>query len=192
MLKKTILLLLISAASHWCGAQPLTADMEIMRNRLYQEVIQFKEIESRYTGCWGTGSTIFLKTDSLVRICGPKVFVQYFNDPSYVLKYYAFMNMLYRLNNDSLVFQSFSSKIKDTTIVFCNVAGLFSGTAPFNALLAMEYRHYLKARYYYGGTGTCRSYAFFFPKPDKHLYHKKLKVLETMLKENSIDIKAMH
>lgn len=92
---------------------------------------------------------MYRKVDSLKTDVGQSMFINYFNDTSRILKFYAIGELL-NVNNDA-AFLQLSRVVRDSVKVDYEFAGQNRGSANFNGLLAYQYHRFIKWKYYEGG-----------------------------------------
>jgi hypothetical protein len=159
--------------------------------RLYHEVKEYHSVESKYIGCHGSESALYLKVDSLVNLLGQDSFIQYFEDASYVLKFYAYQEIL--VKSDSLAFVKLVDNINDTTFVQFGYRAQYDESMKFNEILAVEYAYFLRLKYYEGGFVVIDGHVHRFGKKNHRMWRAKNKAFLTLLekyhmKEKIVDI----
>jgi hypothetical protein len=139
--------------------------------RLYQEITSSYDVQHKYIGCYGSLSTLYKKVDTLKQELGLQSFVEYFNDSSVNLKYYAFLELLALNDNDAFERLTMQSGNSDT-INFA-FAGQHNDRVKLLDLLTGEYLGFIKMKYYYGGECTYHARSYLFEKRDRRMWRKK-------------------
>lgn len=189
-MKYTVIILLFSLlrlnsiAQNADGANPV-------KDRLYNEITSYHQVEFRHIGCWGYPSKFYPKVDSFFKMSEPTACIDYFNDPSYILKYYSFARILFVVRNDSIAWNKLTAYINDSTQV--DFEG-WSGYSKFNEVMVRHYRAYLTYKYtWYGGTYNALSFMFDKPaskkmrKANKRIIKRKKEELRALLAANGMD-----
>lgn len=172
------------------------AGVNPVKDRLYKEISTYGAVEYTHVGCWGNKSKFYPKVDSFFNLSEKTACINYFEDNSYVLKYYSFFRILYEVQSDSIAWNKLELSIRDTTPV--DFDGAYYATH-FNKLLVRDYYRYLQSRYYYGGWGTTHgiSHYFYMPvkkkalKANRDIFKKKKKELWALLSANGMDMDAV-
>ncbi len=132
-------------------------------------------------------SKLYQTTDSLFAISDLQQAVEFFNDSSYVLKYYAFLDVLYQ--NDSIAFELLKNGISDSTVLSYHFYDVGSGDQ-FIKLIAVEYLSLITAKYLYGGMAYVGGHGILsFPPKNKKLWKLKSRQYNLLLSENQIVIR---
>lgn len=167
-----------------------------VKDRLYAEIVSHPRIEFKYVGCLGMRSKFYPKVDSFFKLSAPTACIGYFDDASYVLKYYSYFRILFVVQEDSIAWSKLKSSIRDNTHI--DIDELY-GAAYFNEMLIIDYYKYLRCRYIYGGWGTVNGITYHFDRPEKRkgfkanrkLFKKKKNELWALLAENGMDADAL-
>lgn len=156
----------------------------ILTDRLYTEISSSYYVEYDHVGCYGAASMLYPKVDSLKTIVGLKSFIEYFNDSSANLKYYAFIEML--TLDDSLAFEKLKTISQSSDSISFNFPGQYRGEARLIELLTGEYIVYIKCKYYYGGNGIFHGRECSSCEKNKRTWRKKKKILYKFLISNGL------
>jgi hypothetical protein len=141
--------------------------------RLYQEITTSYDVQHKYIGCYGNLSILFKKVDTLKQNLGLKSFVEYFNDSSVNLKYYAFLELLAINHQDAFERLTMQSDNSDT--INFSFAGQYNGQVKLSDMLTGEYLGFIKMKYYYGGGCTYHGRSYLFEKRDRQTWRRKYK-----------------
>lgn len=140
--------------------------------RLYQEITSSFDVQQKFIGCYGHLSVLYKKVDTLKQTIGLNSFVQYFNDSSVNLKYYAFLELL--ALNDEDAYEKLAMQSGNSDIINFTFAGQYDGyKVKLPELLIAEYLRFIKMKYYYGGVCTVNTRAFKFPKRNRRTWRRK-------------------
>ncbi len=181
---KTLLIIGFLLLSFSKGYSQNLFDSSSVCNRLYNEIRNYNQIETKNIGCYGNKSNIYFKVDSLKNFTTSEIFMNYFNDSSYILKYYSFLEILKK--NDELALIKFNNIINDTTKLEFDFVGSNRGTINFNELIANEYLKFLKAKYFYGGSVTFQGKSFQFGKKNLKMWKLKSNNLYNLIAKNNL------
>ena len=164
-----------------------TFDSTALRKaRLINEIKQSDRIESYCLGFACNVSELCLKVDSLFEISSFNEVITYFDDTSYVLKYYAFEKIASQ--NDSLAFKKLETSIVDSTSILTYFSCVMAGYN-YNELLIKRYAGFLKFRYFYGGNIGFNHKVYHYGKPSKLRWRKKRRKLIHLLNKHHFDSK---
>ena len=152
---------------------------------LYNDIVHYSQVETRHIGCYGINSTLFKKVDSLNKLLGNSSFINYYDDSSYILKYYSFLTLL--PEDDDQAFKKLINSINDTTEIAFNFAGQNRGTTTFNTLIASEYLLFIKFKYYYGNGCTINGRSYQFEKKNRKAWRLKRNKLYSRINNSTID-----
>jgi len=179
MLSRIILILLFLTVTQ-CYSQVLDSNI-IRKARLIEEIKQSDKVESYCLGFSCTVSKLCLKVDSLFEMSSFNEIESYFDDTSYVLKYYAFEKIASQ--NDSLAFKKLEESIIDSTSLVAFFSCVIS-SYNYNELLIKRYIGFLKFKYFYGGNIVFNHKIYHYGKANKIRYRKKRRKLLHLLNEN--------
>jgi len=154
---------------------------------LYKDIIKYEQVETKHIGCIGIESTLFKKIDSLKNLIGPLSFINYYSDNSYILKYYSFLIMMTK--DDDQAFKELKAARNDTTVIDYNFAGQNRGVVGFNTLIAYEYLLFVKFKYYYGTWCTIHGVGYNFEKKDRKGWRTRKHYFLALVNNSSIDKK---
>ena len=182
MLSRCVLLFFV-LCSNLCLSQTLDSTA-LRKARLINEIRQSDKIESYCLGFACTVSALCLKVDSLFEISSFNEVITYFDDTSYVLKYYAFEKIASQ--KDSLAFEKLVSSIVDSTPLVA-FFGCVMESQNFNELLIKRYAGFVKFRYFYGGNIGFNHKVYHYGKPSKLRWRKKRRKLIHLLNKHHFD-----
>jgi hypothetical protein len=162
-----------------------------VKDRLYSEITSYHQVEFKHIGCWGSLSKFFPKVDSFFKLSTPTACIDYFDDDSYILKYYSFYRILFVVRNDSIAWDKLTTFIKDSTHVAFDD---WVGYVHFNKILAQHYYAFLYCKYRWY-LGTYKGVVYQFDRPgnrkrlraNKRIFKRKKKELWTLLEANGMD-----
>ena len=156
-------------------------------SRLYNEISTSYNVESKKIGCYGNLSTLYKKVDTLKQTVGLETFVNYFNDPSVNLKYYAFIEIL--ALDDKLAFEKLLDISSNTDIISFEFAGQFRGKVKLLELLTGEYLGFIKMKYYYGIGCTYHGRTYLFGNKDRRAWRRNSASVENFVAVNGLSKK---
>jgi hypothetical protein len=187
-MKQSIILILFSFLTYSNLFSQTIENIENENKKLINEIKEFPFIQSWCLGfSCNSISLVYRKTDSLFALSTPSEVISYFQDTSYVLKYYSFMYALE--NNDSIAYKLLEKSINDTTLVSTNFSCVYS-SHKFNHLLIYEYRRFIEMKYKTGGRIYKGDLSRTYTQPkSKHKWKEKSKQLNKLLKTKKIDLR---
>ncbi len=148
-------------------------------------------VETQFKGFDGvTESELWKKADSFFYRMPDDSIRIFLKDPSYVVRYYAFLKLLGM--NDSYAFEALKGMRQDDTLMlyWFNDAG---GYMPFNRLLAMEYERFIDLKYRQGGVCTLPDrhylgdYTYRFPRAEKKKWAIVSREFESLVRTTGIE-----
>jgi hypothetical protein len=111
---------------------------------------------------------------------GKDEFIKYFNDPSHVLKYFAYRVALN--SSDSLGFELLKIEMGDTVKMNYPEFSLVNHPVNFDELLVKQYEWYIKTKYHDGFTGTTNDGTYqFYNCKNKKIWRAKEAALQALL-----------
>ena len=122
------------------------------------------------------------KVDSLFRHISINEAISYFEDSSYVIKYYSFIRIMEL--NDSTAFEYLKTYIKDSTEIVHQMSCMNS-TEHFNMLIGEDYKRYMKYKYSYTSF-TIKGRTYLSEKVNHKKRKKMMKEVDRLFSENGL------
>jgi hypothetical protein len=182
--RKTLLLPICLLAMQ--TVKPQTNDRESTKQRLIKTIAASKTVESScggYACTCGRVPLLVKQKDSLFGICTDDEIKDFAQHHSYTLRSYAYAHLL--VKDDAWGLGMVEKYLPDTTRV--EYARFFDENVSFNEFVIINYLQVLYLKYYYGRSGTAwfwpehERFTYWYPKPDRMLYRKKIIEVETLL-----------
>ena len=156
-------------------------------NRLYNEIANSYDVQSKYIGCYGNLSTQYKKVDSLKSLTGPQRFLEYFNSNSVNLKYYAYVEIL--ALDDELALEKLLGIINCGDSINIEFAGQVRDNIKLSELLTRQYLSHIKMKYYYGGISTYDGRTYAFEKKNRPKWRAKTAIIKEIIQMNGLNEK---
>ena len=122
------------------------------------------------------------KADSLFRHIPINEAINYFEDSSYVIKYYSFIRIMEL--NDSTAFEYLKKYIKDSTEIAHHMSCMNS-TEHFNMLIGEDYKRYMKYKYSFTSF-TIKGRTYVSEKVNHKKRKKMMKEVDKLFSENGL------